>query len=244
MTVPPTEGLRFYSSELPRSLPAIRLHHGEALWVLAELGFQGKVRKGTFYEYIKSLRKLGTPFEQGKIGYGRKAKANYTYYHLMELGLVLTLRVYHVVPDSILMEIVRCRRALYRCYRRAYIERLHGLGTAVTVSRPGADPLQLRGVFLDLQIDFSGGKLAHFGPPRLLAPFESLRAFAERDVAARALLPINLSLLAERMVGAALGAPTANIGPRHTGKTRHRAHGGGGPGAKPLGRRGPDIYSP
>jgi hypothetical protein len=218
MTMPATEGSRSDSLDLPRSLPIIRLHHGEALWVLAQLGFQGKVRKDTFYEYIKSLRKLGTPFEQGKIGYGRKAKANYTYYHMMELGLVLTLRVYHVVPDSVLMEIVRCRRALYRCYRRAYTERLTGLGAAVTVSRPGGYPLRLRGVFLDLQIDFLGGKLAHFGPPRLLGPFESLRAFAERDVAARALLPINLSLLAERMVGAAVRAPTANIGPRHTGR--------------------------
>jgi hypothetical protein len=154
----------------------------------------------------------------GKIGYRRKAKANYTYFHLMELGLVLTLRVYHVVPDSILMEIVHHRRVLYRFYRRAYMERLSGPGAWLTVSHPGIDPLQLRGAFLDLQIDFSGGKLAHFGPPRLLAPFEGLRAFAERDVAARALLPINLSLLAERIVGAALRAPTINTGPRHTGR--------------------------
>jgi hypothetical protein len=65
MTVPAIEGRRLdsNSADLPRSLPAIRLQHGEALWVLAELGFQGKVRKSTFYEYVKSLRKLGTPFE-------------------------------------------------------------------------------------------------------------------------------------------------------------------------------------
>jgi hypothetical protein len=91
--------------DLPESLPNIELHHGEALWVLAQLGFQGGASKSTFYEYIKSLRKLGTPFESGRIGYARRAPANYSYYHLMELALVLTLRVYHVVPDAVLVAI-------------------------------------------------------------------------------------------------------------------------------------------
>jgi hypothetical protein len=60
-------------------LPPIKLHHGEAVWVLARLGFQGKANKSTFYEYIKSLRKLGTPFEPGRIGFGRRGLANYSY---------------------------------------------------------------------------------------------------------------------------------------------------------------------
>jgi hypothetical protein len=68
-------------------LPPIKLHHGEAVWVLARLGFQGKANKSTFYEYIKSLRKLGTPFEPGRIGFGRRGLANYSYCHLMELAL-------------------------------------------------------------------------------------------------------------------------------------------------------------
>ena len=131
---------------------------------MARLGFQGAASKSTFYEYIKSLRKLGTPFERGKIGYGRKAKANYTYCHLMELALALTLRVYHVVPDLILMEIVRHRRGLNRLYRRAYAERCTGLGAALTI-KTGSGLIHIRGAFLDLNINFSGGKLASFGPP-------------------------------------------------------------------------------
>lgn len=210
------------SHDLPKSLPDIELRHGEALWVMARLGFQGAASKSTFYEYIKSLRKLGTPFERGKIGYGRKAKAHYTYCHLMELALALTLRVYHVVPDSILMEIVRHRRGLNRLYRRAYAERCTGLGATLTI-KTGSGPIHIRGAFLDLSINFSGGKLASFGPPRLLSPFEALKLFVERDVAARALLPINLSLLSERLVSTALVAPTINTGPRHTGKDRAAA---------------------
>ena len=114
---------------------------------MARLGFQGAASKSTFYEYIKSLRKLGTPFEHGKIGYGRKAKANYTYCHLMELALALTLRVYHVVPDSILTEIVRHRRALNRLYRRAYVERCTGLGAAITVKTTDSGPIHIPGRF-------------------------------------------------------------------------------------------------
>src|SRR6478672_1612764 len=75
---------------LPLELPRIRLHHGEAMWVMARLGFQGEASRSTFYEYVKSLRKLGTPFDRGKIGSGRRGMANYSYCHLMELALVLS----------------------------------------------------------------------------------------------------------------------------------------------------------
>src|SRR5262249_54144957 len=151
-------------------------------------------------EYIKSLQKLGTPFERGKIGLSRRGLANYSYYHLMELALALTLRVYHVVPDAILVEMLRYRNDLYRHYRLAYSERCTGRGAPLTVEAAGRPILHMRGLFLDLQINFSGGRLANFGPPKLLSPFEALMIFANRDIAARAFLPINLSLLSERLV--------------------------------------------
>ena len=200
-------------SDLPEVLPKIELRHGQALWLLSRLGFQGKASKSTFYEYIKSLRKLGTPFERGKIGYGRRGLANYSYDHLMELALALTLRVYHIVPDIVLVELVRYRHALYQCYRRAYIERNSGLGAPIKPKVAGRKPFVARGVFLDLQIDFSGGTLTAFGPPRLLSPYDAFEVFVERDVAGRVLLPINLSLLSERLVAAALQAPPIRSGP-------------------------------
>jgi len=209
-------GLRF--KILKEQPPPIRLHHGEALWVLAHLGFQGKASRSTFYEYIKSLRKLGTPFQHGTIGAGRRGLANYSYCHLMELALVLTLRVYHVVPDSILAEIIRYRRTLHRYYRRAYADR--ELRARISVQASKRVPIEVRGIFLDLQINFSGGTLTSFGPPRLLSPFEGLATFAKRDVAARALLPINISLLSERLVSTALRAPLIRTGPRPAQKNR------------------------
>jgi hypothetical protein len=138
----------------------------------------------------------------------------------MELALALTLRVYHAVPDSVLVGIIRHRVSLYRHYRRAYAERRTGIGVPIVVEAVNHAPIHIRGVFLDLQIDFSGGKLIKFGPPKLLSPFEALAAFAERDIAARAFLPINLSLLSERLVSTALHAPLIRRGPRMIIKTR------------------------
>ena len=217
----PKSGLRLkvLKQRQPKVLPPIKLHHGEAMWVLTHLGFQGNASKSTFYEYVKSLRKLGTPFEHGTIGFGRRGLANYSYCHLMELALVLTLRVYHVVPDSILVEIIRYRRTLYRYYRRAYADRELGVRISVEASRHV--PIEVRGLFLDLQIDFSGGILTSFGPPKLLSPFDALTAFAERDIAAKAMLPINISLLSERLVSMALRAPVIRTGPQPSSKHGH-----------------------
>jgi hypothetical protein len=77
----------------------------------------------------------------------------------------------------------------------------------VVFETEGFPPIQVRGVFLDLQLNFSGGRLVRLGPPRLLSPFEAVSAFVQRDLAARALLPIGLSLLSERVVALALRAP-------------------------------------
>ena len=191
------------SSDAPaRALPRIELRHGEAIAVLSRLGFQGQASDSTFHEYIKSLRRLGVPFDRGALGYLRRGHPNYTYSHLMELSLVLTLRVYYVVPDALLNAVANSRDTMYGFFDRAYIERATGLGRPVPV-RLGMKPaLYIKGVFLDLQFGFAGGKLDHFGPPTLLSPAEAVLRFAESGESTSALLPINLSRLSERVVAA------------------------------------------
>jgi hypothetical protein len=201
--------------ELPDGLPDIEFHHGRAIWVLAKVGFRGAASESTFKEYIKSLRKLGVPFEREEIVRKRRGRLKkYSYHHLMELALVLYLRVYHVVPDSVLVKIIRYRKSLYRHYRQAYIERCTGRGTPIVVEIRRRAPIKMRGVFLDLQMNFSGGKLVRFGPPRALSASEAVAIFAERDLAARAFLPLNLSLLSERVIALSLRAPLIRRGPR------------------------------
>jgi hypothetical protein len=207
--------------ELPDRLPDIELHHGRAIWVLAKLGFRGAASESTFKEYIKSLRKLGLPFEREQVVRKRRGRLKrYSYHHLMELALVLYLRVYHVVPDSVIVKVIRYRKNLHRHYREAYIERYTGRGTPTVVKIRRRTPIKMRGVFLDLQMNFSGGKLMRFGPPRSLSPSEAVAAFAERDLAARAFLPLNLSLLSERLIALSLRAPLIRRGPRSVSRNK------------------------
>jgi hypothetical protein len=200
--------------KLPAALPNINLHHGEAVWLMTQLGFRGRTSKSTFNEYLKSLRKLGTPFERGSLGMTRRGLANYTYFHLMELALALLLRVYQVIPDTVLTAFVRHRKSLYRHYQKAYRYRYTGLGTPLIIESTNKRTISLRGVFLDIRITFSGGRLVNSGRPKLLSPFEALSIFAASDHASRAFLPINLSFLSERVVKLSLSAPLIRRGPR------------------------------
>jgi hypothetical protein len=208
---------------LPKGLPTIELTRGSAVWVLSKLGFQGNVTESTFLEYIKSLRKLGIPFAPGEIGLGRTGLANYTYYHLMELALALTLRSYHVVPDPVLHGIIRYRKSLYTHYRNAYVHRCDEIGAPIVISTSGHPTVKVRGIFLDLQINHSGGSLVNFGPPIPLSPFDALTTYANAKLAARALLPINLTFLAENVVMHSLGAPQIRRGRQSPSHSKVRA---------------------
>ncbi len=140
----------------------------------------------------------------------------------MELALTLSLRVYHVVPDALLRKIVEYRDQLDDLYRRAYRQRDSGPGLPIVINIEGDDPIELRGIFLDLNVRFSGGQLVRFGPPRLLSAVEALRKFSQGTSLARPLMPINLSYLAEKIVSKALEAPEIRSGPRRSSVGKRR----------------------
>lgn len=203
------------TKRLPDKVPPLRLRHGQALWLLTELGYRGTASRGTFYEYIKSLRKLGIPFGHVKFQteHGRRL-ADYSYFRMMELAVALSLRVYHVVPDSVLRGIIRYRGDLDRFYRRAYEQRHSGAGQPIVIAAGHDKPIALRGLFLDLNIKFSGGRLVRFGPPRLLSAIEALKQFSESIALTRPFTPISLSILSEQIISLALQAPEIRSGPR------------------------------
>jgi hypothetical protein len=194
-------------------VPDLQLAHGRSLWVLAKMGFAAGVTSGTFNHYVKSLRKLGVPFAHGEIGTGSGKPVRYSFNHLMELSLALTLRIYGTLPDPVLEGLVQFRHDLYALYRRAYLEYATGLGAPVQVTAKDRSPFEMSGVYLDLHIRFGGGRAFEFGPPRLLSPFEALRVFARLDTPGRAHLPLNLSLLAIGLVECAEAAPRLRRGP-------------------------------
>ena len=94
-------------------VPDIGLTHGRAVWVLETLGFSTGIGDAAFHHYIKSLRKLGIPFRRGEPGLSGGKLARYSYNHLMELGVALTLRVYGSLPDAVAEGLIESRKQLY-----------------------------------------------------------------------------------------------------------------------------------
>jgi hypothetical protein len=183
------------------------------MWVLVELGFAAGVSGTTFNHYIKSLRKLGVPFKRNEPGLSGGKLAHYSYDHLMELSLALFLRVYGWLPDPVLSGIIRFRKELYPIYRKAYAASRSGKGSQIRVHGPNHASFKMTGLYLDLQIHYSGGQLVEFGPPKELTPFEALREIVTADGPARTTIPVNLSMLAARVVECAAKAPDIRRGP-------------------------------
>jgi hypothetical protein len=196
---------------LPKKLPHIKLRYGQVMWLLTELGCGDAVSRSAFHEYMKSLRKLGIPFGQERFQTKhRRRLAEHSYCHVMELAVVLSLRVYHVVPDSVLHGVIRYRSRLHQFYRRAYALRCSGPGKPIVIKVDSHEAIELRGLYLDLGIRFSGGRLMRFGPPKLLSSSEALRKFSR---ATGPFLPMSLSLISERVVALAQRAPEIHSGP-------------------------------
>jgi hypothetical protein len=203
---------------LPISLPAITLRHGQVLWLLTKLGFAEGITQHTFHVYVKSLRRLGIPFGQKKFrSENGNRLAYYSYLQIMELALALSLRVYQVIPDPVLKEVVRHRAILCKFYIKAYSRRRGGEGTPIIVPVNARERIEIRGLFLDLNIRFSGGQLVHFGPPKLLTPAKALSLFIESTAPVRRFPPINLSLLSEQVVALTVLAPNIRSGPQPNG---------------------------
>lgn len=195
------------------SIPVLHLTHGRALWVFGALGFSDGISPRTFNYYIKSLRKLGIPFVRGEVGLGTGRLAHYSYDHMMELGVALTLRVYGVLPDPVVAGLIRFRRDLHALYRRAYLDADRGLGAPVRVHARGETGFCLTGLYLDPQIRYVRGQILEFGPPRAVSPFDALRLFASSRCAGRPHVPFNLSVLALDIIASAEQAPNIRRGP-------------------------------
>jgi len=192
------------------SLTEIALTHGRALWVLRHLGF-GQGAESTFNYYVKSLRKLGVPFAPNESEKWEGRLAFYSYEHLVELSLALTLRTYGILPDAVLGGLIRYRSHLNAIYREAYEQR-HRI-TKISIHSSQSHPcIEVLGVYLDLQMKFCGRQLVSFGPPRLVRPWAALREFVDTFANSRPVLPVHISALAEQVAELAIRAPRIRRG--------------------------------
>jgi hypothetical protein len=183
------------------SIPHLALTHGQTIWLMTELGLHHGVSTSTFNYYIKSLRKLGIPFAKGKGQSEGHRHVTYDFEELMELTVALLLRVYGTLPDTVVMGLRDFRDELRPIYRQAYFDTAKSTYPLARVSEPGSNHFAIGGLFLDLNIRYSAGQLIEFGPPKAVSPFEAVATFAHAEVPSRSYLPLNMTVVAEMIVG-------------------------------------------
>lgn len=193
-------------------MPRLALTHGQAVWLLGELGLRQDVSASTFNYYIKSLRKLGIPFEKGKGQSDRRRHVTYDFEELMELAVALLLRVYGWLPDDVVAGLRSHRADLRPIYRQAYVDSFRRVHRAARICGAATRRVTVEGLFLDLNIRYCAGRMVGFGPPRALSPFEALRLYAQSAVPARSYLPLNVSAVAALIASRARVLPTIRRG--------------------------------
>lgn len=181
-------------------IPHLALTHGQTIWLMTELGLHNGVSESTFNYYIKSLRKLGVPFEKGKGQADGHHHVRYEYEELMELTIALLLRVYGTLPDAIIAGLRRFRGDLHSIYRQAYLEGIADERKTARVMESRGGRAVVSGLFLDLNIRYSAGQMIEFGPPKIVSPFDAIVAYAHSELPARSYLPLNVTTVAQMIV--------------------------------------------
>lgn len=209
--------MRKRNSKLPGksetdAVPALALTHGQTIWLMTELGLHRGVSTSTFNYYVKSLRKLGIPFEKGKGQSEGHRHVTYDFEELMELTLALLLRVYGTVPDAVLAGLRNFREDLRPIYRQAFFDSVTRIFPVARVAERGGSHLTIDGLFLDLNIRYSAGQMIEFGPPKAMSPFEALATFGHTEVPGRSYLPLNVTAVAEMIVGRTRVLPSIRRG--------------------------------
>lgn len=195
-------------------LTAIRLTHGQVLWVL-QAAFEWPGPPGpAFSSYVKYLRREGIPFDKTEGGHGPGINRVYHFVHVMELALALTFRSLGILKSDVVRLLAGCRGELRDAFFRAWNERDTRLGAPISLTVEGLLPIKAKGVWLDPHLRYVDSKTLSIGPLTVMGPAEALRTIAGTG---RQLLfrdPINLSNIAEEVVRLAAVAPEIKRG-RH-----------------------------
>jgi hypothetical protein len=194
------------------NLPNFGVTHGQAVWVLSNMGFRTGDSLTAFNSYIKYLRRGGLPFAKEELGVGAGHNVVYRYDHLMELAVALALRAQAILPSDIVHILADLRTKLRPIYRKAYIERESGLGAPCPFRLSGKRKFMMAGVYLDLNLMYAETGFLLHADPKALGPADAVELFGTRHRAQHVRGPLNLSELAEDIVRMATHAPEIRRG--------------------------------
>ncbi len=195
-------------------LPRLALTHGQTIWLLTDIGLSDGVSTSTFNYYIKSMRKLGIPFEKGKDQAEGHRHVTYNFEEIMELAIALLLRVYGTLPDALAVGLLQFRKELRPIYRQAYFDLFTPKFPVLRFGVPNGPKATAAGLYLDLNIRYAAGQMVQFGPPRAVSPFEAVSIYTRSRAPALSYLPLNVTAVAEMIV-----ARTKKLPPIRRGRT-------------------------
>lgn len=190
----------------------LALSHGQARWVLSQLGLHAGEDESTFDSYIKSLRRDGVPFAPGELGVGAGHNLKYRYPHLMELAVALALRTQGILSRHIVGLLAEGRSILRPLYRRAWLERESGIGARRYLLVDGETPRYISGAYLDLSLMYSSTGVLLATEPRLLEPVGALDYYMARHQQVYPRPPLPISQFAADVVRLAEIAPEIKRG--------------------------------
>jgi hypothetical protein len=197
-----------------RRIDRLTLSHGQARWVLSELGLHAGEDEPTFDAYLKSLRRDGVPFAPDELGVGAGHNLPYRYPHLMELAVALALRTQGILSRHIVGLLSQYRLILRSHYRRAWLERDSGLGAPRKVVIDGNTERRFSGAYLDLAMSYTAYGVLQVTEPKLLDPVKALDYYMAHHRSLYPRPPLPISQFAEDIVRLAEIAPEIKRGRR------------------------------
>ena len=128
--------------------------------------------------------------------------------------MAMAIRRQAVLNKDTVILLVQLRDELRPLYPRAWLERDRGLGNRVTVEVAGAKLLKVSGLWLDIGLRNSEGKVPAISDPKLLGPAAAITVFCTVNRQRYFRDPIRISDLAEAVVELAAAAPEYRRGRR------------------------------
>jgi hypothetical protein len=195
-----------------REAPALNLSHGQALWVLENIGFRTGGSPTAFNAYVMGLRRAGLPFAEGELGRGPGHNVIYRFEHLMELTVALALRAQAILSRDVISVLAHSRPRLRQIYRRAWTERDGGLGAPEWIVPERQPRFRLQGIYLDLRLMYvETGFLLHASPVAL-GPGQYIVRISTKNILQHMRDPLPITDMAEKIVELAAGVPEVRRG--------------------------------
>ncbi len=192
----------------------IALGHGQVRYVLRHVLQLSEEGDAALDATLKLLRRNGIPFARHEMPGGPGINVVYRFEHIMELAVALFLHRQAILKQDTITLLEQLRDELTPLYRRAWLERDHGLGSRVSIKVGDEKTFKASGIWLDLGLRYFPGQVLTTTGPKALGPAGAVRELIRVNRQRYFRDPIKISDLAAEVVELSKNAPEVRRGRR------------------------------